>query len=86
MTASLDNTWCFYEIASGLCLAQVEETSGSSEGYTSASFHTRWSHPWNQYLWANAARIEGHVGAVTAISFSENGYFLATAAQDGVKL
>lgn len=26
---------------------------------------------------ANVARFDGHVGAVTAISFSENGYFLA---------
>ena len=28
-------------------------------------------------LQANVARFDGHVGAVTAISFSENGYFLA---------
>ncbi|KAL0456924.1 UNVERIFIED_CONTAM: Pre-processing factor 19, partial [Sesamum latifolium] len=70
VTASLDNTWCFYELASGLCLTQVEDTSGSSEGYTSAAFHP-----------------DGLIlGTVTAISFSENGYFLATAAQDGVKL
>jgi pre-mRNA-processing factor 19 len=26
---------------------------------------------------ANVAKFEGHVGPVTAISFSENGYFLA---------
>lgn len=26
---------------------------------------------------ANVARFDGHIGAVTAISFSENGYFLA---------
>lgn len=25
----------------------------------------------------NVAKFDGHVGAVTAISFSENGYFLA---------
>ncbi|KAG2548600.1 hypothetical protein PVAP13_9KG195000 [Panicum virgatum] len=34
----------------------------------------------------HAATFEGHVGPVTAMSFSENGYFLATAAHDGVKL
>lgn len=28
-------------------------------------------------LQANVARFDGHVGSVTAISFSENGYFLA---------
>lgn len=26
---------------------------------------------------ANVAKFDGHVGSVTAISFSENGYFLA---------
>ncbi|MFX9847222.1 hypothetical protein ABTP16_15260, partial [Acinetobacter baumannii] len=40
VTASLDNTWCFYELASGLCLAQVEDTSGSSDGYKFANFYT----------------------------------------------
>ncbi|KAL9689232.1 hypothetical protein QQ045_033666 [Rhodiola kirilowii] len=37
-------------------------------------------------LQKNVASFDGHVGPVTAISFSENGYFLATAASDGVKL
>ncbi|KAL8481064.1 hypothetical protein ACS0TY_027555 [Phlomoides rotata] len=98
VSASLDNTWCFYDIASGLCLTQVEDTSGSAaEGYTSAAFHpdglilgTGTSGAivkiWDVKSQANVARFDGHVGAVTAISFSENGYFLATAAQDGVKL
>ncbi|KAL3828293.1 hypothetical protein ACJIZ3_017095 [Penstemon smallii] len=97
VTASLDNTWCFYELASGLCLTQVEDTSGSSDGYTSAAFHpdglilgTGTSGAivkiWDVKSQSNVARFDGHVGAVNAISFSENGYFLATAAQDGVKL
>ncbi|KAL6548276.1 E3 ubiquitin-protein ligase prp19 [Orobanche gracilis] len=97
VTASLDNTWCFYELASGLCLAQVEDTAGSPEGYTSAAFHpdglilgTGTSGAvvkiWDVKSQARVAKFDGHVGAVTEISFSENGYFLATAAQDGVKL
>ncbi|KAK4749165.1 hypothetical protein SAY87_026614 [Trapa incisa] len=96
VTASLDRTWCFYELSSGLCLTQVEGTS-ESEGYTSASFHpdglilgTGTSDAvvkiWDVKTQVNVATFTGHTGAVNAISFSENGYFLATAATDGVKL
>ncbi|KAK0606954.1 hypothetical protein LWI29_006872 [Acer saccharum] len=100
VTASLDNTWCFYDISSGLCLTQVADTSGPEgrpEGYTSAAFHpdglilgTGTSEAlvkiWDVKSQANVAKFDGHVGPVTAISFSENGYYLATAASDGVKL
>ncbi|GAB4843070.1 E3 ubiquitin-protein ligase prp19 [Ancistrocladus abbreviatus] len=96
VTASLDNSWCFYDLLRGLCLSQVVDQTGS-EGYTSAAFHpdglilgTGTSEAivkiWDVKSQANVAKFDGHTGAVTAISFSENGYFLATAAQDGVKL
>lgn len=96
VTASLDNTWCFYDLSSGLCLTQVGEPSGD-EGYTSAAFHpdglilgTGTSESlvriWDVKTQSNVAKFDGHAGPVTAISFSENGYFLATAAHDGVKL
>lgn len=29
------------------------------------------------HVQGNVARFDGHIGTVTAISFSENGYFLA---------
>ncbi|KAK8966263.1 U-box domain-containing protein 72 [Platanthera guangdongensis] len=96
VTASLDNTWCFYDLATGTCLTQVGEQSGQ-EGYTSAAFHpdglilgTGTSEAlvriWDVKSQSNVAKFDGHMGSVTAMSFSENGYFLATAALDGVKL
>ncbi|XP_072963457.1 pre-mRNA-processing factor 19 isoform X2 [Typha angustifolia] len=96
VTASMDNTWCFYDLATGSCLTQVGEASGE-EGYTSAAFHpdglilgTGTSEAlvriWDVKSQSNVAKFDGHIGPVTAVSFSENGYFLATAALDGVKL
>ncbi|KAG0607375.1 hypothetical protein M758_8G023200 [Ceratodon purpureus] len=96
VTASADKTWNFYDLSTGLCLAQVNEPT-VQDGYTSASFHpdglilgtgTAESlvRIWDVKSQANVAKFEGHTGPVTDISFSENGYFLATAAQDGVKL
>ncbi|XP_020094280.1 pre-mRNA-processing factor 19-like [Ananas comosus] len=96
VSASMDNTWCFYDLTTGSCLTQVGEASGE-EGYMSASFHpdglilgTGTSEAlvriWDVKSQSNVAKFDGHVGPVTAISFSENGYFLATAATDGVKL
>ncbi|MED6144129.1 E3 ubiquitin-protein ligase prp19 [Stylosanthes scabra] len=97
VTASLDGTWCLYDLSSGTCLTQVSDTSSSSEGYTSAAFHPdgvilgagttdALVKIWDVKRQEVAATLEGHAGPVTAISFSENGYFLATAAHDGVKL
>jgi len=96
VTASMDKTWCFYDLSSGLCLTQVNDP-GIEDGYTSAAFHpdglilgtgTTESlvRIWDVKTQANVAKFDGHSGAVTDISFSENGYFLATAGYDGVKL
>ncbi|KAF3558300.1 hypothetical protein F2Q69_00011377 [Brassica cretica] len=96
VSASLDSTWCFYDLSSGLCLAKVADDSEKVD-YTAAAFHpdglilgTGTSQSvvkiWDVKSQANVARFDGHTGEVTSISFSENGYFLATAAEDGVKL
>ncbi|KAG5396501.1 hypothetical protein IGI04_018315 [Brassica rapa subsp. trilocularis] len=122
VSASLDSTWCFYDLSSGLCLAKgysgatrrgrtlILSDAGFSAyayitvaddsekvDYTAAAFHpdglilgTGTSQSvvkiWDVKSQANVARFDGHTGEVTSISFSENGYFLATAAEDGVKL
>ena len=41
---------------------------------------------WDVKSQKSVAKVEGHTGSVTALSFSENGYYLATSAADGVKL
>ena len=43
-------------------------------------------HPSHSCALQNVAKFENHRGPVTALSFSENGYYLATGAADGVKL
>ena len=44
------------------------------------------SEVWDVKSQKSVAKVEGHTAAVNALSFSENGYYLATCAADGVKL
>ncbi|BDA49495.1 Pre-mRNA-processing factor 19 [Coccomyxa sp. Obi] len=96
VTASLDRTWALYDVESGLCITQVPHT-GIEEGYTCAEFHpdglilglgtsNSLVRMWEARQSKAVAKFDTHKGAVRSISFSENGYYLATAADDGVKL
>ncbi|XP_066316505.1 pre-mRNA-processing factor 19-like [Miscanthus floridulus] len=96
VSASKDNSWCLYDILTGSCKSKVGEAS-EQDGYTSASFHphglllgtgmtTAVVKIWDMKTQSHVANLKGHVGPVTAMSFSENGYLLATAARDGVRL
>lgn len=96
ITASADKTWCFYDIETALCLTQVANST-VLEGFTCATFHPdglilgTGTHEnlvriWDVKSQENVAKFEGHKSLITSMSFSENGYHLATAAADGVKL
>ena len=96
VTASRDNSWRLYDISTGSCLTRVGEAS-EQEGFTSTALHldslilgTRTTDAvveiWDVKTQSKVTNIGGHVGPVTAISFSENGYILFTAALYGVKL
>jgi pre-mRNA-processing factor 19 len=95
--ASKDKTWSFYDVPSGNLRQKVMD-SKIDAGFTRISFH-----PDGLILGGgtadslvrifdvkeqkNVANFRGHTGQVTGISFSENGYYLASADEQGtVKL
>jgi pre-mRNA-processing factor 19 len=41
---------------------------------------------WDVKAWKAVAAVEGHKAPIASIAFSENGYFMATVAEDSVKL
>lgn len=96
VTASLDKTWCFYDTSTATCLQQVSEDSIQS-GYSSVQFHpdglilgtgTQDStvRVWEVRQQKVVATLNHAKGAAHSISFSENGFYLATTADDGVKV
>ncbi|CAL5224503.1 g7199 [Coccomyxa viridis] len=96
VTASADRSWAFYDVATGTCYTQVSDDAVKA-GYTAAEFHpdgmllgTATSDSsifvWETRLAKSVASLSAHTGPVHSMCFSENGYYLATAADDGVKL
>lgn len=95
VSAAADGSWAFYDIAAGECLARV--TPDEVTPLTCAALHpdglilgtgnnTAGIKIWEMRTQKSVAAFEGHEGSINAMSFSENGYYLATAAADGVKL
>jgi len=97
ITASTDKTWCFYDINAGICRQKVSDEK-VTEAYTRVAFHpdglilgsgTADSivRIFDVKMQKNVANFMGHSGKVTALSFSENGYYLASGDEKGtVKL
>ncbi|KAJ3035681.1 hypothetical protein HDV00_003568 [Rhizophlyctis rosea] len=88
LAVSADSTWSLADVATGKVLVKVA-APGFSAGYTAGSFHpdglivgTGTSDStvkiWDVKSQTNVKTFEGHVGKVTSLSFSENGYYLAT--------
>ena len=88
-----DGAWAFMDVGAAECLSVQRDGAE----YACGGFHPDGLilgtgaadssvKIWDVKTSKVAAKVEGHVGAVTSMSFSENGYYLATCAQDGVKL
>mmetsp|Transcript_3397 Transcript_3397/g.7959 ORF Transcript_3397/g.7959 Transcript_3397/m.7959 type:complete len:507 (+) Transcript_3397:268-1788(+) len=94
---SADKSWAFYDIGAAECLSMVNDEACGAGGFTCGSFHPDGLilatgcadsvvKVWDVKSQNCVAKVEGHSGPVHSLSFSENGYYLATCAADGVKL
>ncbi|KAL1808750.1 hypothetical protein ACET3Z_025740 [Daucus carota] len=93
ITASLDCTWNLYDISHDF---RIVACAKGSERFTTAAFHpdghvigtgtSRFVRFWDVSKQDDIFKIDAHAAPVSSIAFSENGYHLATAAEDGVKL
>lgn len=92
-----DKSWALYDIGAAECLSVVKDEDGGAGGFTCGSFHPDGLilatgcgdsvvKVWDVKSQKSVAKVEGHAAAVSGLSFSENGYYLATCAADGVKL
>merc|ERR1711904_194146 len=94
-TSSLDKSWAVHDISTGRLVRHVQDLA--------AGFRTMKFHPdglilaggqegnvvsvWDIKDQVTVASLSGHTGEVTSLSFSNNGYYLASASKDGsVKL
>ncbi|KAL6768632.1 PRP19 [Auxenochlorella protothecoides x Auxenochlorella symbiontica] len=94
VAAAADGTWAFYDVAQALCLTKVADEGAA---YSAAALHpdglilstgTEGAAVkiWETRTQKNVANFEGHTGRINSLSFSENGYYMASAATDGVRI
>jgi len=95
-TSSLDRSWGFHDLHTGSCLLKVTRPRDEG-GLSSIALHPdglilgtgttdSFVRIWDVKLQDNVASFEGHTGKIVDITFSENGFYLATAAEDSIKL
>lgn len=96
LSASTDEQWAFSDINTGKCLLKLGDTT-TEYALTAAQFHPdgmilgcgtsdNLIKIWDLKDKTNVANFPGHNAPITALKFSENGYYLATAAANVVKL
>ena len=95
VTFGADGAWAFHDVGKAETLSVTREDG--PDGYTAGGFHPDGliaaacgadgkTRLWDVKAQKRAAELEGHSGAVTSLSFSENGYYVATAAADGARV
>lgn len=95
VSASLDGTWKLYDLSCDSRIIQVGHVWGR-ERFMTAAFHpdghiigtgtSGFVRFWDVAEQDDILKLNAHDGPVTSMAFSENGRYLATAAEDGVKL
>lgn len=97
VAASVDRTWAFYDLETTTCCQVVPDSIGKG-GYSGTQFHPdglilgtvsvdSMVQVWDVKSQQNVVAFAAHAGAkINNMNFSENGYYLATCAADGVKV
>ncbi|KAG2485908.1 hypothetical protein HYH03_015352 [Edaphochlamys debaryana] len=97
VTGSLDASWAFYDVETVTCLRQLGGEEGPGEPYTCVQFHpdglilgtgteAKAIRIWEVKQQKPVAACEGHAGPIRCLAFSENGYHMASASDECVKL
>lgn len=98
LSASSDGVWCFYDLQRGECLAKVSQETGESEAvdpYSCARLHpdglilaTGGKSSSRIRIWESRTQkcVAKFDDNASCLSFSENGYYMASSGAEGVKV